>query len=89
MIKLAALAGIDETTALIELNVWRTDGAAQKSYSELLVRLAGATLALALMIAPKNAIGAAIGPCTTAFSGVYIITHSSVFISVFPVDYSC
>lgn len=38
MAELAALAGWDKTTALIELNIWRTRGETQHLYIELLQR---------------------------------------------------
>ena len=48
MMKLAKLAGVDTTTALIDLNVWRTDGETQKAYQGLSRRMAS-FLSLALV----------------------------------------
>jgi hypothetical protein len=47
MIKLAKLAGIDETIALMDLGVMKCDGEAQKAYAKILQKI-GAMIALAL-----------------------------------------
>lgn len=45
MMELARLAGVDETTALIELNIWRTHGETADQYRNMLELLAGARTA--------------------------------------------
>ena len=47
MIELARLAGIDETIALMDLNLWKSEGDAKKAYAKILQKIT-ASVALAL-----------------------------------------
>lgn len=46
MIELATLAGIDPYIALLDLSAWRTEGAAQAAYKEILKRISCIILAM-------------------------------------------
>lgn len=48
MVKIAKLAGIDEATALLELAIWRTSGAAQKTYASILQKISQVTVSVIL-----------------------------------------
>ncbi len=46
MVELAMLAKVDPAVALIHLRIWNTQGAAQKTYKDILQNLSKATLAV-------------------------------------------
>lgn len=46
MVKLADLAGVDRETALLELAIWKTTGAAQKTFSNILQKISHAALVI-------------------------------------------
>lgn len=48
MVQLAALAGVDPAIALLDLNAWRSGGAAREAYNGMLKRLVGAGIVAAL-----------------------------------------
>lgn len=50
MIRLGELAGIDRARALLLLNMWRTEGEAKKTYSDILSRLGTASLCFIMAI---------------------------------------
>lgn len=55
MVKLARLAGMDETEALIHLNTWRSTGQAANIYRDLLKRVSAAVIISGVSIATFSA----------------------------------
>lgn len=53
MVRLAELAGVDPYIALIDLNSWRSEGAARNAYKEILKRISVVFIA-ALILFPAN-----------------------------------
>lgn len=50
MVKLARIAGIDPYIALLDLNTWRSTGAAQEAYKAILKKITTAAIVLFLLI---------------------------------------
>lgn len=49
MMKLAAIAGVDPWTALLDLNMWRSQGAAQDVYRSILEKIKASIVIMALL----------------------------------------
>lgn len=49
MMKLAAIAGVDPWTALLDLNMWRSQGAAQDVYRSILEKIKASIVIIALL----------------------------------------
>ncbi len=54
MLQLAEIAGVDGNTALIHLNIWRTNGKARNTYETLLKSVAALSIAL-VFLPPSSA----------------------------------
>lgn len=55
MIQLATLAGIDPYIALIDLNSWRSEGAARTAYKEILKRISVIIILVSVCVSPLAA----------------------------------
>ena len=77
MVKLAELACVDPYIALLDLNMWRSQGDAQKAYSEILKKIMG-VIALVMFLglaAPSNALASAGGMASNISVSGYIHYH--------------
>lgn len=79
MIRLAELAGLDPTRALLDLNLWRArDPKVSKIYSSLIQRLGAACVAFALVIVGSSSVQArTITEQTATTSGYTVYYHKS------------
>ena len=55
MIKLAAIAGVDPTQALLDLNVWRAPEKVKPHYMKIMSRVSAAALSVAILAFPALA----------------------------------
>lgn len=72
MMKLAAIAGMDPWTALLDLNIMRSEGAAQNTYRELLKKITVALIALMIFVGSNSAYAG--NGLTSADPDIHIIT---------------
>ena len=72
MVRLAQICGIDPAIALTDLNIWKTDGLAQKAYRDILKKMTSAAIALIILVYSGNTAFAS----NTAYSSRAIDNHS-------------
>lgn len=76
MMKLAAIAGIDPWVALLDLNMWRSQGAAQDAYRDMMKKITAVAIAgilIAVGVAPAPAHAKVNYNCDTNPSVLYIM----------------
>ena len=83
MIKLAKLAGVDPAEALLDLNIWRSNGEAISIYSRMRQALSAAVIALVVLVAgqvaiPQDATAKAYPTAQADSDGFYIMENIDI-----------